>query len=227
MQRTKRLSREERKNRLMSAAQDVFGENGYRKTEVDEIARKAGVTKPILYRHFPGGKAEIFMAVLDEHIRRLLQGLWEAMASSNEAIERLHGGLDAYLRFAEENPDGFRLLVDSSADLDPGVSDRLRQVRDSLARGLEITIGDVMKGAGLETQGAPVYARALLGGVESVVAWWLESRQPERHQVVDYLLAFLWRGFSGLPKDPTQFHVERPAPLVVSKPEPPKGAVGL
>ncbi|MGI9194355.1 MAG: TetR/AcrR family transcriptional regulator [Actinomycetota bacterium] len=204
-----RLSKEERRRRLLLAAQQLFGEKGYRKSEVEEIAARAGVTKPMIYRHFPGGKAELFMEVLDEHIRVLLRALWEAMASSNEAIDRLHNGLEAYLQFAEENPEGFRLLVDSSAELDPGVGDRLREVRDSIARGLQTAIADVMKGAGLTPEGAPVYAHALLGGVESVVAWWLEEKKPSRDIVVDYLLAFLWKGFGGLPKDPTRFHLER------------------
>lgn len=210
MERQIRLSREERRRRLMSAAQEIFGEKGYRRSEVEEISRRAGVTKPILYRHFPGGKAEVFVAVLDGHIRDLLKALWDAMASSTEAIDRLHKGLDAYLQFAEENPDGFRLLIDSSAELDPGVGDRLGEVRNSIARGLGITIGDVLKGAGLDPDGAPVYAHALLGAVESVVSWWLqvdEEKKPDRHKVVDYLLAFLWRGFAALPRDPTKFHL--------------------
>lgn len=204
-----RLSKQERRRRLLLAAQQIFGEKGYRKAEVDDIAGRAGVTKPMLYRHFPGGKAEVFMEVLDDHIRVLLRALWEAMASSNDARDRLYNGLEAYLGFAEENPEGFKLLVDSSAELDSGVGDRLREVRDSIARGLQIAIGDVMKGAGLAPEGAPIYAHALLGGVESVVSWWLEEKEPDRETVVDYMLAFLWRGFGGLPRDPTRFHMDR------------------
>lgn len=207
-----RLSGEERRRRLLESAQRLFGEKGYRRTEVEELARRAGVTKPMLYRHFPGGKAEIFIAVLNEHIDALLRALWEAMAASNDPRERLHRGIDAYLGFAEQNPEGFRLLVDSSTDLDPGVGDRLHELRGLLARGLANTIADVMKGAGLGTEGAPIYAHALLGGVESVVSWWLDDGPVDRERVVDYVLAFVWRGFDGLPRDPTRFRVERAAP---------------
>jgi len=204
-----RLSKEQRRGRLLGAARALFGKNGYRKTEVDDIARQAGVTKPMLYRHFPGGKAEVYVAVLDEHIRVLLETLWEAMSSPDTAVERLHAGLRAYLEFAEKYPEGFRLLADSSPDLDAGVGNRVQHVRDSIATGLAAAIADVMKDAGLSTDGAPVYAHAMLGGVESVITWWLESKQPDREKVVDYLLAFLWRGFDGLPRDPTRFHEEK------------------
>ncbi|MDQ4149738.1 MAG: TetR/AcrR family transcriptional regulator [Actinomycetota bacterium] len=202
------MSREERRRRLLAGAEELFGQKGYRKTEVEELARKAGVTKPMLYRHFPGGKAELFMAVLDEHMSELLRALWEAMASHSDPRVRLHRGIDAYLRFAEANPDAFHLFVLSSVELDPGFGDRLRRVRETIARGLTNTIADVMKAAGLQAEGAPLYAHALLGGVESVVSWWLESGARNRDQIVDHLVAFVWRGFDGLPRDPARFHLE-------------------
>jgi AcrR family transcriptional regulator len=164
----------------------------------------------MLYRHFPAGKAEVFMAVLDEHINALLRSLWEAMASSSDPRVRLHKGLDAYLRFAEQNRDGFRLLVLSSGELDPGFGDRLSDVREGIASGLTNTISDVMRGAGLQAEGAPLYAHAMLGGVESVVSWWLANGAQNREVIVDHLLAFMWRGFDGLPRDPTRLKLDRP-----------------
>lgn len=206
-----RVSREERRRRLLAAASDLFGTQGYRRTEVEELARRAGVTKPMLYRHFPGGKAEIFMAVLDEHISALLRSLWEALGSSSDPRRRLQYGLRAYLTFAEENTSGFHLLVHSSGELDPEIGERLREVRETIARGLSTAISDVMKAAGLDAEGAPLYAHAMLGGVESVVSWWLaEGKSPDRDKIVDQLLAFLWRGFDGLPRDPSRHQGDRP-----------------
>src|SRR3989440_12444977 len=195
-----RLSRDERRRRLLRAAQEVFGERGYRKTEVEEIVRRAGVTKPMLYRHFPGGKAEVYMEVLDEHLSRMMTKLGEAMASTDVPLEALRRGIDAYLRFAEENPEAFHLLAETSAELDPGIVDRLKEVRSTIADGLADTIGAVLKDADLSPEGAPIYAHVLLGGVESVVAWWLETKCLERSAVVTYLLTLLWRGFEGLPR---------------------------
>ncbi len=83
-------------------------------------------------------------------------------------------------------------------------------MRERIARGLATTIADVMKGAGLRSDGADIYAHALLGGTDSVLDWWLRTKTMAREVVVDYMLAFVWRGFDGLPRDPTQFHASRP-----------------
>lgn len=224
-----RLAREERRARLLEAARQLFGERGYRHAEVEEIARLAGVTKPILYRHFPGGKVEVFMAVVDEHVTRLMRVLWEAMAASNDPMERLYRGIDAYMGFAEEHPEGFRLMIAAAADADLPAGGRLREVRESIAKGLSITIADVMRGAGLSNEGAPIYAHALLGSAESVVSWWLESRTLDRATVTDHLLAFAWRGFDGLPRDPGRLHRQRPvayAPVPAPLREPVPHALG-
>lgn len=207
MKAVKRLSRSERRGRLLESAEGKFGASGYRRTEVADIARGAGVTKPMLYRHFPGGKTEIFLAVLEGHLNSLVRRLWEAMASSKHPRDRLYLGVDAYLRFAEEDPEGFRLMTDSSPELDSEVGRRLSEARNVIAGGMTNTLSDVMGGLGLDAQGAPIYAYALLGAVESVAQWWLEVKAPDREQLVDYILAFVWRGFDGLPRDPTKFHL--------------------
>jgi AcrR family transcriptional regulator len=199
--RRSRLSRDERRQRLLEVAQAVFGEKGYRKTEVEELARRAGVTKPVIYRHFPGGKAEIYRRVLDEHLAVLLSGFWQAIGSSHEPQEALRRGVGAYLSFAENNPDAFHLLVDASPELDAGIGDRLAEVRSTIATELSQAIARVLVASDLPSEGAPIYAHALLGGVESVVEWWLRSGRPERERVVEYLVAFAWRGFDGLPRD--------------------------
>ena len=84
-----RLSRDERRLRLLLAAIEVFGEKGYRKTEVSEIVHRAGVTKPMLYRHFPGGKAEIYMEVLDDHLQSMMRKLGEAMAKAEAPLDAM------------------------------------------------------------------------------------------------------------------------------------------
>lgn len=207
MRKVKRLSRSERRGRLLESAERLFGEQGYRRTEVADIARGAGVTKPMLYRHFQGGKSEIFLAVLEGHLNSLVRRLWEAIASSKRPRDRLYLGVDAYLRFVEEEPEGFRLMTDSSPEVDSEVGRRLSESRNVIVAGLTNTLSDVMGGLGLDAEGAPIYAYALLGAVESVAKWWIEDKTPDRERMVDYILALVWRGFDGLPRDPTKFHL--------------------
>lgn len=205
MSQGKRLPKDQRRRELLEVARRVFGKKGFRNTEVDEVARAAGVTRPILYRHFPGGKADVFMEVLNGHLEDLMHSVRAAMALSSGPRERLRLGLDAYLEFAESNPEGFLLLVRSSDEVDERVGRRTKEVRDQITSTLSHTIAEVMEGAGLDPGGAPVYAHALLGGVESVGVWWIETQMIDRASLVAYLLAFVWRGFDGLPKDPTRF----------------------
>jgi AcrR family transcriptional regulator len=201
---SERLSKEQRRGKLLDAARRIFGKKGYRATEVNELAADAGVTRPILYRHFPGGKREVFSTILQEHIDELMRSLYEAMGSASKARERIHRGLLAYLAFAEERPEGFRLLTAiSDDDDDDGVG--LADYRDQLVGAIESTIASVMKDADLDPDGAAVYAHTLLGGVESVVAWWLKTKTMDRDELANHLLAFTWRGFDGLPKQPGRF----------------------
>ena len=70
------------------------------------------------------------------------------------------------------------------------------------------TVGDILRGAGLDPTGAPVYARALVGMAQGVAEWWTRTRRMPKEALADYLLALTWRGFDGLPRNPTPF---RPA----------------
>src|SRR2546426_9960354 len=126
----------------------------------------------MLYRHFPGGKAEIYMEVLDDHLQSMMRKLGEAMAKAEAPLDALRRGIDAYLRFAEENPEAFHLLAETSAELDPGIVDRLKEVRSTIAAGLAESIGAVLEDAGLGRGGAPIYAHVLPRGGGAVGGRW-------------------------------------------------------
>src|SRR5690349_24259927 len=78
-----RLPRTARRAQLLAAAQDVFVANGYHAAAMDEIAERAGVSKPVLYQHFPG-KLELYMALLESHVDELVGRVRTAIASSSD-----------------------------------------------------------------------------------------------------------------------------------------------
>lgn len=205
MSQGRRLSRDERREELLNVARRMFGKKGYRRTEVNDVVRAAGVTRPILYRHFPGGKREVFLEVLKEHLDFLLVELFTAMTLGSDPRDRLRRGIDAYLGFAESDPDGFELMLSSTDALDHEVGATIKDFRDRVLETLTETIGEIMSQSGLAVEGAEVYANALLGGVESVGLYWVSTKDFDRSSVVSYLLAFFWRGFDGLPREPTRF----------------------
>ena len=89
--------------------------------------------------------------------------------------------------------------------MDEQTRERLGTAWDTLADGVTRTVGDILRGAGLDPAGAPVYARALVGMAQGVAEWWIRTRRIPKEALADYLLALTWRGFDGLPRHPTPF----------------------
>jgi AcrR family transcriptional regulator len=202
----------ERREQILSTGRRLFAQWGYEETSVDDIADATGVTKPIVYRHF-ASKRDLYLAVLEDHLNDLIARLWVALSSSPDPRERLRRGIEAYFRFVDEREDGFRMLVEAGARFDPGARAKLASAWDTLADGVARTVGDILRAAGLDPAGAPVYARAMIGMTQAVADWWVRTKRVPIDELVDYLLALTWRGFDGLPRQPTRFHgpVERPS----------------
>lgn len=200
---TKRLPAGERREQILGVARRLLAERGYDELSMDDVATAIGVTKPVLYRHFDGKRA-LYDAVLDEHLADLIRRLWVALSSSPDPRARLRSGIEAYIRYADEREDGFRTLVEAGARNERALQKKLGDAWDTLADGIARTVGDLLRAADLDPAGAPIYARALIGMAQSVAEWWIRTRRMPREDLVDYLLALTWRGFDGLPRNPTR-----------------------
>src|SRR5260221_8205913 len=110
---TKRLRGTQRRDQILTVARRVFAEVGYEDASIDDVAAAAGVTKPVVYRHF-AGKRDLYLAVLEAHLSELIRTLWVALSSSPDPRARLRAGLEAYFDYAEHNEEGFRMLFDAS-----------------------------------------------------------------------------------------------------------------
>src|ERR1051326_7072838 len=95
-----RLPRSARRKQLLAAAQQVFVAQGYHAAAMDDIAERAGVSKPVLYQHFPG-KLELYLALLDTHCDALVERVRRAMAATNDNKERVRGAMQAYFDFVD------------------------------------------------------------------------------------------------------------------------------
>src|SRR5579859_968905 len=84
-----RLPRPERRRQLLEAALEVFVARGYHAAAMDEIAERAGVSKPVLYQHFPG-KQELYLALLDESVERLIESVDAALRSTTDNRQRVN-----------------------------------------------------------------------------------------------------------------------------------------
>src|ERR1700709_478007 len=96
--RTSRLPRRARRSRLLQGGQDVFVAQGFHAAAMDDIADRAGVSKPVLYQHFPG-KRELYLALLEEHVAELADRVAEAMAATDNNRARVDAAVGAYFDF--------------------------------------------------------------------------------------------------------------------------------
>src|SRR3954454_8094909 len=106
--RTSRLPRSARRMQLLQAAQEVFVAQGFHAAAMDEIADRAGVSKPVLYQHFPG-KRELYLALLELQVTELADRVRNAMSGTADNQERVDGAVGAYFDFIDAEGEAFRL----------------------------------------------------------------------------------------------------------------------
>jgi AcrR family transcriptional regulator len=158
------------------------------------IATEAGITKPILYRHF-GDKGGLYRALADRYIRAMRDRLRAALVTRGGLHTRTRATLDAYLSAIESEPQVYRFLVQRAAAEEPGVAGDVagfvRRFGDDLAAGLQLE----PQLAGIAPARAAVWAQAVAGMVQQTGDWWLDHPEVARQAVVDELAALLMAGF--------------------------------
>ncbi|MBT2386716.1 TetR/AcrR family transcriptional regulator [Streptomyces sp. ISL-11] len=193
-----RMTGAERREQLLDIGRTLFAEKGFEGTSVEEIAAKAGVSKPVVYEHF-GGKEGLYAVVVDREMRQLLDSVTGALTAGHPR-ELLEQAAFALLDYIETYTDGFRILVrDSPVAQSTGtfaslISDIATQVEDIL--GLEF------KARGFDPKLAPLYAQALVGMVALTGQWWLDVRKPKKAEVAAHLVNLAWHGLDGLEARP-------------------------
>ncbi len=113
-----RLPAEQRRRQLLDVALDIFAARGFHATSMDEVALAAGVTKPVLYQHFPSKRA-LYVELLEDVGNRLLGQLTSATNLATTGRQRVEDGFKAYFRFVDGNRSAFRLLFGASVRNDP------------------------------------------------------------------------------------------------------------
>ncbi|HLK10760.1 MAG TPA: TetR/AcrR family transcriptional regulator [Candidatus Binatia bacterium] len=194
-----RLAAAARRAQLVDVGRTVFAERGYEAASVEEIAARAGISKPIVYEHF-GGKAGLYAAIVDREVEHIVGRIVEAI-SAGTARERLERAVLAFLAYVEERPRGFAVLLrDAPASRRSGEMPALMY---DLAGRVGAIFADQFHRAGYSAAAAPVYAHALVGMVAFVGQWWTESRRPPAVETVaSHVAALAWMGLRHLPRRP-------------------------
>jgi len=196
-----RLPRPARRRQLLQAAQSVFAAQGYHAAAMDDIADRAGVSKPVLYQHFPS-KHELYLALLDQHAVNLVGKVREALDSTTDNRLRVQASVQAYFDFVDgEGTPGegaFRLVFESDLRNDPAVRDRVGRMTSQCVEAIADTIAH---DTGYRAEEAALLSVGLSGLMEVSARWWLTSagRIP-KERAVELLVGLAWRGISGSPR---------------------------
>ncbi|MBC6450409.1 MULTISPECIES: TetR/AcrR family transcriptional regulator [Actinokineospora] len=189
-----RLPRTARRAQLLAAAQDVFAANGYHAAGMDEIAERAGVSKPVLYQHFPG-KLELYMALLEKHVDELIRRVNAAMDSTTDNKVRVRNAVGAYFDFVDGESQAFRLVFESDLRGEPLVSDAIDRATTASVDAITATI---TADAGLDVHRARLLAVGLVGVSQVAARAWLEdNRAMPKDEAIALISNLAWRGIGG------------------------------
>ncbi|MDO5675964.1 MAG: TetR/AcrR family transcriptional regulator [Propionibacteriaceae bacterium] len=194
----------QRREQLIEIARELFAERGFEGTAVEEIAARAGVSKPVVYEHF-GGKEGAYAVVVDRETQTLHNSIRSALTSPNAGSrELLERGAMALLDYIEHRPDGFRILSrdPSSIPTEGRPSGSFASILSDIAVQVEDILAAEFSRTGHDPQFAGLYAQALVGLVAQTGQQWLDNREPSRLVVARHLINLAWNGMAHLKPDP-------------------------
>lgn len=196
-----RMSGRERREQLIDVGRKLFATKGFEVVTIEEIAAKAGVSKPVVYEHF-GSKDGLYAVIVDREMNALMGMISTSLTgSSGGARDLLEKAGRALFDYIETHNEGFRILVrDSPVTQTTGnFASLLRDV----ASQVEALLAKEFDRQGFPAKLAPMYANMLVGMVALTGQWWLEVRKPKKEEVVAHVVNLAWNGLVGLEKKPT------------------------
>ncbi len=192
------MPRDQRRAQLLDAAGDVFTTRGYHAAAMDDIADAAGVSKPVLYQHFPS-KLDLYLALLDGSCDRLVEIVEQALDSTDDNAERVVATMGAFYEFVSSSSGQFRFVFESDLTGDGQVQERLWRVNNEIADAIAEVISE---DTSLPPDEAKLLAISLVGIAQVSARYWVSSgvhkiAVDEAKQLVSSLA---WRGIRGFPR---------------------------
>lgn len=179
------MPRERREQLILDVAGQVFARAGYESAPMDEIADRAGVSKPMLYTYF-GSKEGLYLAYIERAGGELLERLVSAAPPEDQSTAGLKARITEFLAFVEEHGDGWKVLFRELASTRP-FAERVARLRERIAEAIRRMIDS----AGLEhpPPASDAIAHAIVGAGESLANWWLDHPEIPREQIAGWYLS--------------------------------------
>lgn len=163
---------------------------------VARIAAVAGITKPVLYRHFTD-RADLQRAVAQAAVALLMARMAPALRADRDPVDHIRGVVDAFLAGIEDDPQLWRFVVHHPIARAPG-SAIVDDAREDFARLLATLLGERLRAIGVDPGVAEVWAHGLVGMVHNAGNWWLGGHAMSRAALADHLTALIWGGLSAI-----------------------------
>lgn len=187
----------ERREQLIGVARELFAQRGYEATSIEEIAERAGVSKPVVYEHF-GGKEGIYTVIADREVRALVDRIKKALTPGHPR-RTIVRAVDAFLSYVEDEQAGFGILVrDAPVGTGGGT---LPSALDEVAHAVEELLLTELQARGYSRKMAPILARCLVGMIALPGQWWSIAGGPGRKYVAAQIVNLAWNGLGDLQPD--------------------------
>jgi AcrR family transcriptional regulator len=193
----KRLSAVDRRAAILDAALEVFSKRGYNGASIDEIAQAAGISKALIYEHFPS-KKDLHVSLLERHTQEIFVRLAETADTDDPGEVRLRNGVSAFLEWVETHREAFRLLFRDTFELD--VAEVLTRLQSQATGAIAALMAAEPAERGprdRETDFAlalEAMAQQLSGATQSLAIWWQSHPDIEREWLVDRVMEYAWIG---------------------------------
>ncbi len=172
------MPRAQREQLILDIAGQVFARDGYHSASMDEIARAAGVSKPMLYAYFDS-KEGLYLTYIERSGQELVERLERAFADGDPVTVRVHERVNQFLCFVEEHRDGWRVLF-GEANANRPVAEQVAQMRSRVARSVCQLVDAELGDERVPAPAAEVVAHAIVGAGESLANWWLDHPEVSR-----------------------------------------------
>ncbi len=191
-----RLPRRERRAQLLDSALEVFVAQGYHAAAMDDIAERAGVSKPVLYQHFPG-KLDLYLALLDAACDDVIDNCRQALAATHDNKTRVAAAMAAFYAYVAADGGAFRLVFESDLTSEPAVREHVERVTTECAAMIADVIHD---DTGLPGEASRLLAVSLVGMAQVSARFWIsEAAGINQAQAVELVSGLAWRGIRGYP----------------------------
>lgn len=188
--------REARRAEFVEATVRAIGKYGA-EVGMDDIATEAGVSKPVLYRHF-SDKSDLYLAVGEWGTNLLMDRIGPAIEEGGSIRQRIHRIIDTYFGVIDEYPELYRFVVRRNFADRPVQSDPVSAEKTVIANTLSRLLGEYMRVLDLDSGGVEVWSHGLVGMVQASGDWWLERQSMSREDLTEYLTRIIWFAIDGV-----------------------------